>query len=142
MYGGKPNTEDAALLGSRQMGELLRKLRRQADYIILDTAPAELLVDASLLARHVDAALYVIRADYTKMTKIRSGIESLSLRGVDILGYVFNGDTRIKDGRYGYGYGYGYGRYSRYGRYSHYSRYGKLKNTGKREDAAGRVIKE
>lgn len=142
MYGGSPSTEDAALLGSRQMGELLRKLRRQADYIILDTAPAELLVDASLLAKHVDAALYVIRADYTKMNKIRSGIESLSLRRVDILGYVFNGDTRIKDGRYGYGYGYGYGRYSRYGRYSHYSRYGKLKNTGKREDAAGRVIKE
>ena len=123
-------------------GELLEKLRKQADYIILDTAPAELLVDASLLAKHVDAALYVIRADYTKMNKIRSGIETLSIRKVDILGFVFNGDSGVKDGRYGYGYGYGYGRYGRYGRYSHYSRYGKLKNTGKREDASGRVIKE
>ena len=142
MYGGTPNTEDAALLGTKQMGELLEKLRKQADFIILDTAPAELLVDASLLAKHVDAALYVIRADYTKMNKIRSGIETLSIRKVDILGFVFNGDSRVKDGRYGYGYGYGYGRYGRYGRYSHYSRYGKLKNTGKREDASGRVIKE
>ena len=142
MYGGTPNTEDAALLGTKQMGELLEKLRKQADYIILDTAPAELLVDASLLAKHVDAALYVIRADYTKMNKIRSGIETLSIRKVDILGFVFNGDSGVKDGRYGYGYGYGYGRYGRYGRYSHYSRYGKLKNTGKREDASGRVIKE
>lgn len=138
MYGGRPGTEDAALLGSGQMGELIRKLRRQADYIILDTAPAELLADASLLAKHADAALYVIRQDYTKMNRIRSGIEALSMRKLNILGFVFNGDTQMKDGRYGYGYG----RYGRYGRYNHYSRYGKFRNTGKQEDPDGRVMKE
>ena len=144
LYGGKPNSEDAALLGSRRMENVLNAMRKRADYIILDTAPAELLADASLLAKYVDAALYVVRSDYTKLGKIRNGIEALTSRDVEILGYVFNGDTSHKDGRYGYGYGYGYGysRYSRYGRYSSYSRYGKLKNTGKRQDEYGRVIKE
>ena len=52
-----------------------------------------------------------------------------------------------KEGRYGYGYGayggYGrYGRYSRYGHYGHYGHYGKLKDTGRREDLSGRVIKD
>ena len=46
MFGGHPNTEDAALLGSRKMEELIDELRGQADYVILDTAPAELLADA------------------------------------------------------------------------------------------------
>lgn len=149
MFGGKPNTEDAALLGSRKMEEIVEELRGRADYVILDTAPAELLADASLLAKYVDSVLYVIRCDYTKMPKIRGGIESLTMRNVNIMGYVFNGDVNQKINRYGYGYssyGYGYGkygRYGRYGRYGSYSRYGrKLKDTGKTEDESGRIIKE
>ena len=66
---------------------------------------------------------------------------------MDIIGYIFNGDMSRKEGRYGYGYGtyggYGrYGRYSRYGHYGHYGHYGKLKDTGRREDLSGRVIKD
>lgn len=142
LYGGEPNSKDAALLGSRRMEKAIRAMEKQADYVILDTAPAELLADASLLGKYVDFVLYVVRCDYTKMSRIREGIEMLSMRDVNILGYIFNGDVRQKSSRYGYGYGYGYGRYGRYGGYSHYSHYGKLKNTGKREDSAGRVIKE
>ena len=110
-YGGAADSEDTALLGSRKMGEVIEELKGKADYVILDTAPAELLVDASLLAKYVDAALYVIRCDYTKMNKIRGGIETLASRRLDILGFVFNGDLNKKESRYGYGYGYGYGRY-------------------------------
>lgn len=141
LYGGEPNTEDAALLGSRRMGEVIKTLRRHADYVILDTAPAELLVDASLLVKYADSVLYVIRCDYTKMGKIKRGIEVLSMRNANILGYVFNGDTNRRESRYGYGYG-GYGRYGRYGRYGSYSRYGRLKDTGKTEDEFGRIMKE
>lgn len=146
LFGGKPNADDAALLGSRKMENIIKDMRMQADYVILDTAPAELLADASQLAKYVDNVLYVIRCDYTKMTKIRHGIENLTMRDVKIMGYVFNGDVNQKTGRYGYGYGYGYGkygRYGRYGRYGSYSRYGKkLKDTGRTEDDYGRVIKE
>ena len=117
-------------------------MRGQADYVILDTAPAELLADASLLAKYVDSVLYVIRCDYTKIPKIRAGIEALTMRNVNIMGYVFNGDINLKMSRYGYGYGK-YSHYGRYGRYGSYSRYGKkLKDTGKTEDESGRIIKE
>lgn len=144
LYGGSPDPQAASLLGSEEMKALIGQLRDMADYVILDTAPAELLVDASLMARYADAALYVIRYDYTKMHKIRGGVEALALRKVDIIGYIFNGDMSRKEGRYGYGYGaYGsYGRYGHYGHYGHYGRYGKLKNTGRREDLSGRVIKD
>lgn len=70
----------ASLLGTEEMKALIKLLRDMADYVILDTAPAELLVDASLMARYADAALYVIRYDYTKMNKIRGGVEALALQ--------------------------------------------------------------
>lgn len=146
LFGGPPNTDDASLLGSVRMEHAVASMRHSADYVILDTAPAQLLADASQLAKYVDTVLYVIRCDYTKMNKIRAGIESLTMRDVNIMGYVFNGDINQKPNRYGYGYGYGYGRYGSYGRYrrySGYSRYGrKHRDTGKTRDDSGRVIKE
>ena len=103
LFGGQPNADDASLLGSRKMESAIEAMREQADYVILDTAPAELLADASQLAKYVDSALYVIRCDYTKMNKIRDGIETLTMRNVNIMGYVFNGGVNQKLSRYGYG---------------------------------------
>lgn len=142
MFGGEPNKDDAALLGRRQMKAFVEAVQKEADVVVLDTAPAELLVDASLMARYVDAALYVVRYDYTKMNRIRAGIQSLSMSGIQMLGFVFNSDRSAKEKRYGYGYSYGYRRYGSYGHYGHYGRYGRLKDTGKMEDESGRVIKE
>lgn len=142
VFGGEPNKEDALLLGRKQMKAFIESAKKEADVVILDTAPAELLVDASLMARYVDAALYVVRYDYTKMNRIRAGIQSLSMSGIHMLGFVFNGDRSAKEKRYGYGYSYGYNRYGSYGHYGHYGRYGRLKDTGKMEDEFGRVIKE
>ena len=153
LYGSEDDEESVRLLGSKKFDSFLRVLKRQADVIILDTAPSGLLADAPLLAKYVDAALYVIRYDFTKLRQIRDGVQSLSMSGVDILGYVFNGDMK-RGGSYGYGYGaygkygkYGaYGRYGKYGSYGSYGGYGSYGRRGKGEvgstDAYGRVIKE
>lgn len=139
LYGGQPNQKDAVLLGSVQMREVVEQLKADADYVILDAAPTEMLADASLMARYTDAVLYVIRYDYLKMYRIRKGIQTLAMSGTHILGYVFNGDKTKKSDKYGYGYGYGYKSYSRYGHYGHY---GKYRDTGKKDDNSGRVIKD
>lgn len=147
MYGGEPKKDDEVLLGRRQMKSLIDALEKEADVVILDTAPAELLVDASLMARYVDAAFYVVRYDYTKMNRIREGISSLAMSGIHMLGFVFNSDNSAKEKRYGYGYNYGYGYrkygyYNHYSHYGHYGRYGRHKDTGKTVDESGRVIKD
>lgn len=135
LYGGEPSKDDSGLLASRHMDALVEKLCERADVVILDTAPAQLLADASMMARFVDAALYVIRYDFTKMGRIREGIQSLNISGINMLGYIFNGDASAKNRRYNYSYGYSYGHYG------YYSRQGKLRDTGKREDSSGRIIK-
>ena len=146
IFGGAPGGENSLLIGSGRMGALIKALKSKYDIIILDTAPSELLADAPLLGKYVDAALYVIRYDYTKLREIREGVESLALSGIDMLGYVFNGDNSSG----GQGYGYGYRRYGNYGSYgSHYGSYGKYGaygHYGKMEkgstDKFGRVIKD
>ena len=125
IFGGAPDGENSLLIGSEHM---------------------RALADAPLLGKYVDAALYVIRYDYTKLREIREGVESLALSGIDMLGYVFNGDNSSG----GQGYGYGYRRYGNYGSYgSHYGSYGKYgayDHYGKMEkgstDKFGRVIKD
>ena len=74
------------------MKAVIQKLSSMADVVLLDTAPAQLLADAAMMARYVDSAVYVIRYDYTKIGKIRGGIQSLSLSKIKMLGYVFNCD--------------------------------------------------
>ena len=92
LLGEEEEKTDISLLGSKRMEGLIAELKNMADVVILDTAPAQLLADAALMARFVDAALYVIRYDYTKMYKIREGIQALAMSKIKMLGYVFNCD--------------------------------------------------
>lgn len=108
-------------LGSQQMALLIEQLRTMADYIVLDSAPCGMLSDAISLAEYADCALYVVKQDYAKNSRILNGLERLSISRIRIMGGVFNG---IASGLSGYGYGY-YGHYGRYGRYGRYGSYGK-----------------
>lgn len=144
LYGGKADDKDSKLLSTKGMEAFIKTVSKKADIVILDTAPSELLADAPLLARYADAALYVIRNDYTKMRQIREGVQALAMSGIHIIGYVYNGDTSGRG--HGYGYGYGYKRYGGYGGYGGYGRYGAYGHykEGKKgtQDKYGRVIKE
>lgn len=133
LYCEKPTDKATKILGSKQMKNLVDTLEKRAEIVIFDTAPSELLADASVLAKYVDAAIYVVKQDYAKMKQIQKGIQALAFSGIDILGYVFNADKIEDKKRYGYGYGYGY---------SSYGHYGKERAFRKKDDLSGRVLKD
>ncbi len=155
LYGNEED-DDTKILASKRMNTLIQSLKKQADIVILDTAPSGLLADAPILAKYVDAALYVIRYDHTKMRQIREGVQSLAMSGIHLIGYVFNGDASGRSHGYGAYGGYGgYGGYGRYGRYGKYGSYGSKSSGGHyggyghygeqeigTEDKYGRVIKD
>ena len=114
------------LLHQAKLQSLVEALRPKFDYVIFDTPPCAMMADASAFARYMDKVIYVIREDYASATQIHDGVQSLSLTGANLCGYVFSRATSGHSTSYGYGYGrYGYGRYG-YG-------YGK-KNTPAAED--------
>lgn len=112
---GRKRVENASeLLSSHRMRELLDELVDYYDYIIVDTPPAAMMADASVVAAYMDAVLYVIRQDYADVRYIREGIALLSDSDTHMLGCVLN---CAEAGLGGYGYGkYGYGKYG-YGKY-------------------------
>ena len=133
LYGGAPDKSAVHYMGTERMAKVVRNLEENADIVIFDTAPSDFMADAAMLAKYVDAALYVVRCDHAPRARIRNGVSALAESNAKILGYVFNGDTSQKGS--GYGYGYGYGSYGSYGRYGSYG-------TRKKEDLSGRVIKD
>ncbi len=112
------------LLSGPLLSKLIDAARSVYEYIILDTPPCELLSDASEIAPCADAALMVIRQDYTPRHTILDAVRYLTDSGVPLIGCVLNG---MASGFAAHGYGYGYGGYGGYG-YGYggygYKRYG------------------
>lgn len=106
-----PNPSE--LLNNGRLPVLIRELRDLYDYILIDSPPYGLVTDASLIAEHVDATLYLVRHNYTLRDHMKKIKEVIRQKRFKNLSLVFNA---VNYGA-GYGYGYGYGGYG-YGYYS------------------------
>lgn len=97
------------ILESQQMRNFIEKMRDKYDYIFIDSAPALIVCDPSLVAPVVDMILLVAAFEVTFREDIALTIEGLNAGKshplVGVLNLVDSGFDR-----YGYGYGYGYGK--------------------------------
>ena len=87
---------------------IIKELRNQADYIILDTAPVSLVSDAEELAMMVDTSIIVIRQHWIEAKEINDTIDALGGKE-KMLGCVLNNAHKSSAGTVSTGYGYGYG---------------------------------
>ena len=78
------------LLNNGKLPALLRQLRTQTDYIILDTPPMLVAADAEALAAMVDTALLVVRADFMPTESINKGLARLRKSAPEVCGFVLN----------------------------------------------------
>ncbi len=101
---GLTPSNPAELLGGLAFEDLLRKLRADYDYVIVDTPPLMAVSDPSIMASRVDALIMVVRAGKNKLATIRDGCELLSNLGVTILGAVVNDVTSTDAPKYGDAY--------------------------------------
>jgi protein-tyrosine kinase len=88
---GRSPNNPSELLASGAMVAFLKEIRDRYDdrIIILDTAPSQVLAEASVLSNFVDGIIFVVRAEKTPKELISKAITAL---GKDkILGIVFNG---------------------------------------------------
>jgi polysaccharide biosynthesis transport protein len=95
----------AELLASDRMGELVRILRREYDYIIIDGAPILPVTDSALLSRYSDFTLVVARHNLTDRESLERTCQILRSQGSRQLGLVLNGikpSSGAKSGYYGY----------------------------------------
>ncbi len=122
----KPVSNPSELLSMKITEEIINGIRDEFDFIIIDTAPASVVTDASIIAGFADAAIMVVREDFSPYSRIRMSVEDIDSNGAEIVGCVFNAETEttIKAGKYGGKYGRYGGKYGKYGRYGSYGNYG------------------
>lgn len=80
----------AELLGSRRFADLMKQVRQQFDYVVLDAPPIQLVSDAAILATHADGTLLVLDAQRTRKASLREAVHSLQTVGASVLGTIMN----------------------------------------------------
>jgi succinoglycan biosynthesis transport protein ExoP len=101
------------LLSSERFAKALTVLEEKYDRIVIDTAPAQAVSDALVLASKVGAMIYVVKADSTTYQHAKSGIKRLRDVNAPLIGVVLNQVNTQKASKY-YGGDYG-GYYDTYG---------------------------
>ena len=92
------------LLGSPQFAELIRELREDFDFVLIDSPPALLYSDAQVLAAHADGCIVIVRAGVTPRRDARRVLETLAGTSAPVLGVLFNAAQTKTSGfsRFGY----------------------------------------
>ncbi len=126
--GGTVPPNPTELLARDGLDKAIEILKKNFDYVILDTAPIGMVTDTLLIGRVADLSAYVCRADYTHKAEYTLINELFHEQKLPNLCIIING-VDLKKRKYGYYYGYGkYGKHYGYGkRYGYGYGYGQEK---------------
>jgi capsular exopolysaccharide synthesis family protein len=83
-----PNPSE--LLSSSRMRDLMEAMRREVDAVIMDSPPALVVTDATLLAALADGTVLVAEAGRTRSAALRQAVDGLSRATDRLLGVVLN----------------------------------------------------
>lgn len=124
---GQVPPNSTSLIQNDNFKSMIETVRGLYDYVIIDTPPLGLVIDAAILAHHSDASLLVVKAGADKRRTVTKLKEQLEQSGSVFLGVILNKyDIHLdKYGSYG-SYG-GYGSYGNYGKSDEKSKNGRGK---------------
>lgn len=96
------------LLLSERLKQLISELKKQYDYIVIDSPPAGLVSDAFILGEYSDICMYIIRQRFTSKTQLDFINDIAASQKLNNVGLVLNDvKTGAKYSYFGSGY-YGY----------------------------------
>ena len=95
-----PNPSE--LLASDTAQRLVSDLRREYDYVIIDSPPLLPVTDGALLSRITDGALLVVRADRTTTDQLTQAVDNLRKADAPLLGVVTVANKALRRGASSY----------------------------------------
>lgn len=97
----------AQILSGNLLGDLLEKLRKAYDVVIIDSAPVMGLADAPMLSRLADFTVVIVEAGRAHYGQARTAVRRLNETGANIVGIVMT-KFDFRDAGYSYDYSYSY----------------------------------
>lgn len=91
IFTGKFPPNPSELLFGDKFSNLIKELRKQYDYVIVDTPPVMVGSDAIIVGRNCDGLVMVVRNQVTKRKALLRAKQELERNGVKLLGSVLNG---------------------------------------------------
>jgi tyrosine-protein kinase Etk/Wzc len=113
-----PNPTELILNG--KMDILMEQLKRDFDYVLIDSPPIGLVTDSKLLNKYADLCLFIVRHKRTPKTYLKFINQLYLSKELNNMNIIFNGlkPRGILGFKNSYGSGYGYGDGYGYG-YTH-----------------------
>jgi capsular exopolysaccharide synthesis family protein len=93
-----------ALLARRAVAELFEHLRRQFEWVLVDSPPLASVTDALLVARHADVVTYVVQHNKMDKKLVKRNVTALRKATPNLLGAVLNAVDVQAKGYYYYYY--------------------------------------
>lgn len=104
------------LTNSKKLDEIMKELREEYDFVIVDTCPAYLLNEPMAMNELVDATLFIVRQDYATSDVINETVKRLTYVKDNVLGVVFKNVVSVGNkGTNNYNNRYGYNKYRVWG---------------------------
>lgn len=113
---GQVTPNPTTLLQNARFEKLLEYVRERFDYVIIDTPPIGLVVDAAIVAQKTDGSILVTESGAISRRFVKKAVEQMEQSGAQFLGVILNKVDTTKD-KYG-----SYGAYGAYGNYGNYGR--------------------
>ncbi|VSS97095.1 capsular polysaccharide biosynthesis protein Cps14D [Streptococcus pneumoniae] len=107
---GSVSPNPTALLQSKNFNDMIETLRKYFDYIIVDTAPIGIVIDAAIITQKCDASILVTAIGEVNKRDVQKAKQQLEQTGKLFLGVVLN-KLDISVDKYGV-----YGSYGNYGK--------------------------
>lgn len=85
---GRTPANPAELLAGKRLDDVLARLRRDYDYLVIDTPPVLDATDAATISPRADGALLVVRMRSTQRDDAKQALELLRKARVNVLGTV------------------------------------------------------
>lgn len=106
IFSGEIPPNPSEIISNGRFGHLLDELKKEYDYIIVDTPPTLLVADTILISKYADLTLYIVKANYTQKN-VLNFINTLNQQNkIKNASIVFN-NVGANEG-YGKGYAYSY----------------------------------
>ena len=89
-FAGQCPPNPAELVGSSEMQTFLQTKKEEYDYVLVDTPPVGVVIDAAVLASHCDGAVMVLSLDETGYKEAGEAKAQLEKSGCRIVGAIVN----------------------------------------------------